>query len=172
MCNQKYQVNNVVPFSTSAADSALRIKSKSSVVGTSRWLSIITLVLKEVGHFYKNLLVVVSPNRSLKSCSICNTDTYKQRVTMRVTALWLYWELPWNNLIKMLYKSWCVQKTWGNQEDICWFAFIIDYCLAISEGRFHLLTDSVFIGTVFVLVPQLKTKHNVTLARTSNNSQV
>lgn len=56
-------------------DSALFSKSRSSVLGTSPWLSVITFALILVGHFSKKLLAVSSPKRSLKSCSICNTKT-------------------------------------------------------------------------------------------------
>lgn len=80
-----------IPFSTSAADSALWIKSKSSVVGTSPWLSFITFALKVVGHFSKNLLAVVSPNISLKSCSICNVTHTDRSDEWCLMLHWIFW---------------------------------------------------------------------------------
>lgn len=55
----------VKPFSTPAANLELCINSKSSVVGTSPWLSLMTFALC---HFSENLLAVTLPLRSLKSC--------------------------------------------------------------------------------------------------------
>lgn len=69
----------VLPFSTTTVDSAFLIKSRSSVLGTSPWHSVITFALRLVGHFSKNLFAVTSSNSSLKSCSICNTKNKVQR---------------------------------------------------------------------------------------------
>ena len=68
-----------LPFSTSVDVSALRIKSRRSVEGTSPWLSLMTPALKVVGHLSMNLLAVCSPNITLKSCSICSLKKKKKK---------------------------------------------------------------------------------------------
>ena len=68
-----------LPFSTSVDVSALCIKSRRSVEGTSPWLSLMTPALKVVGHLSMNLLAVCSPNITLKSCSICSLKKKKKK---------------------------------------------------------------------------------------------
>ena len=83
-----------------------------------------------------------SPNRSLKYCSICNKDRNDE---CYLILHWIFLVMQW---IKLSYQSWCVQKSWEDREDIWWFGFIVDHCLPIYEGNFHLLMDSVFISRV------------------------
>lgn len=77
-----------VPLSTSAADSALCIRSWTSVFSGSSWLCRMTFCLKTVGHLFRNFVEVASPNISPKSCSIYKQDTQRQNCSYQISKTW------------------------------------------------------------------------------------
>lgn len=156
MCNQKYQVNNSIPLSTSVADSALYIKYKSYVVGTSPWLSFITLALKVVGHFSKNFIAVVSSIRSLKSCSIYNAS-YKQRV-MTDTALTQQWCCYTGNCHEISKLRSCTSSVFQNSNSclhiLIWSRVITGEGLSTMSWPTNLIQN-----TMLLLPAQVTTDH-------------
>lgn len=77
-----------VPLSTSAADSALCIRSWTSVFSGSSWLCRMTFCLKTVGHLFRNFVEVASPNIIPKSCSIYKQDTQRQNCSYQISKTW------------------------------------------------------------------------------------